>query len=140
MSVEQHTILVVEDERPLRRVLQDKLAREGFMVKTASDGREGITVALEALPDLFVLDLLMPHVDGHKMMVELVSQKPEIEQIPAIVLSNVSLSEIEAEKVIPNKDKWYLVKSDWPLDDIVAKIREILLHTNVHGGAFPKPS
>lgn len=64
-------ILVVEDELPMRTVLQDCLARFGYRVLTAPDGERGLAIALEQKPDLIVLDIMMPRLDGLALCREL---------------------------------------------------------------------
>lgn len=60
----QRTVLIIEDEHTLRRALSYNLAQEGFRVLTASDGVEGRDLALSSSPDLVVLDLMLPKLDG----------------------------------------------------------------------------
>lgn len=64
-------VLVVEDEAPMRTVLADVLAAEGFRVLTASDGESGLRRALEEQPDLVLLDVMMPRLDGFAVAAEL---------------------------------------------------------------------
>jgi len=61
-------ILIVEDHAPMRRSLQTVLEMEGFHVDTAADGREGVQMALDAIPDLVLCDIQMPHLDGHGVL------------------------------------------------------------------------
>ena len=115
------TILVVDDERPIVRVVKDKLHEEGFAVLEAYDGREGLSVALDAHPDLILLDLVMPVMDGAAMLDEL-KKDAWGTHVPVIILTN---SSSEQEKAL-QRDYDYLVKSDWKLHDVVEKIRERL--------------
>ena len=62
------TILVVDDDRELRALVQSYLAQEGFRVVSAADGREALFVAREEMPDLIILDLMMPEVGGYDFM------------------------------------------------------------------------
>jgi DNA-binding response OmpR family regulator len=62
------TILVVDDKRELRKLLQDYLAQEGYRVVTAADGREALYVARHEVPDLIILDIMMPEMDGYEFM------------------------------------------------------------------------
>src|SRR5436190_17396714 len=64
-------ILIVEDELPMRTALQDCLAGEGFRVMTAADGESGLERALQEKPDLILLDVMMPRLDGFAMCAEL---------------------------------------------------------------------
>ena len=60
----QQTLLIVEDERSLREVLTYNLAKEGFRIETAADGRDGLRKAQALVPDLVILDLMLPVLDG----------------------------------------------------------------------------
>jgi DNA-binding response OmpR family regulator len=64
MIMSQHTILVVEDNNNQRALYQEELAEEGYQVLTAADGREALAMAREKRPDLVVLDVNMPVMDG----------------------------------------------------------------------------
>src|SRR5439155_4816523 len=70
-AVNMHRILIIEDELPMRTVLKDCLASEGYRVLTAADGQSGLQRALAEKPDLVLLDIMMPHVDGYAVCAEL---------------------------------------------------------------------
>lgn len=124
------TILIVEDENPLRKALQDKLTQENFNVLEAKDGQEGLNIALEKKPDLILLDIVMPVMDGLTMSKKLREEerkegKLSEGQIPIVFLTNLSdeksLSSGQQEGIYD-----YLVKSSWTLDGIVKKINDKL--------------
>src|SRR5215472_4435289 len=69
MSTER--ILIVEDELPMRTALQDVLAGEGYRVLTAADGESGLQRAIKEKPDLILLDIMMPKLDGYAVCAEL---------------------------------------------------------------------
>src|SRR5688572_1365467 len=64
-------ILIIEDERPMRTALQDCLEAEGYRVLTAADGESGLRRAFEEKPDLILLDVMMPKLDGFALCAEL---------------------------------------------------------------------
>lgn len=124
MENKQKTILVVEDETPLRDALGDKLKRGGFSVLEAKNGKEGLEVALREHPDLILLDIVMPVMDGMAMFKKL---REDIwgKSAKVIMLTNLN----DAENVAGAMEKGsfdYFVKSDWKIEDVVAKAREIL--------------
>lgn len=82
----QQTILIIEDERPLAEVLGFNLKREGFEVLTAGDGQEGLRRALTALPDLIVLDLMLPVIEGLEVCRQL-RAGPRTKDIPILMLT-----------------------------------------------------
>ncbi len=102
----------------------DKFKSEGFLVTSAKDGQEGLNLAITDHPDLILLDIIMPVMDGMTMLSQL-RQDPWGKTVPVILLTNLS----EAEKVVESLREGvydYLVKSDWKLEDIVKKVREKL--------------
>jgi DNA-binding response OmpR family regulator len=117
-------ILIVEDEDPLRNILEVRLKREGFSTLTAKDGEEGLRVSLKEEPDLILLDLLMPKMNG---MVVLKRLRESVwgKTVPVLVLSNDDGPEHITETLKDNATD-YLIKADWKLEDIVKKIRETL--------------
>ena len=80
------TILVVEDNEPSRDALSRRLRRRGYRVVFATDGREAVTMAFEAKPDLILMDLGLPGIDGWEAT-RRVKASPATRQIPIIVLS-----------------------------------------------------
>ncbi len=123
---QKRTILVVEDEGALQQVLVDKLAREGYSTLAAKDGIEGLKLAQKNIPDLILLDIVMPAMDGVTMLKKLREHKAT-ENIPVIIISN--LSEIERITDILQAKKGvieHIVKSHWSLDGLVKKVKDTL--------------
>lgn len=124
MANKKNTILIVEDEIDLRQLLKKKLSNEGFNILEADNGEMGLQTALSQHPDIILLDIIMPIMDGLSMLKEL-RQNEWGKGVTVIILSNLS----EAEKVDAGMQKNvydYLVKSDWEPDDIVNLIKEKL--------------
>jgi DNA-binding response OmpR family regulator len=119
------SILIVEDESALLEVLADKFGREGFLAFTAGDGREGLKAALKCKPDIIVLDIIMPSMDGLQMLKRLRENKWG-QNVPVLILSNLSDSEEHEGLLATDKRLGYLVKSNWGLDDVVKKVKETL--------------
>ena len=117
-------ILIVEDERPLREALRDKLTREGFSTLEAKNGEEGLDVALREHPELILLDIVMPVMDGMTMLKQL-RENAWGKNVKIIILTNLSDIEKIADSV-KNEVYDYLVKTDWKLEDVVTKVRERL--------------
>src|SRR3990167_6145262 len=121
---DKKTILIVEDEISLLNALRDKLTREGFSTLEAKNGEEGLEVALREHPDLILLDIVMPKMDGMTMLRKL---REDLwgKSAKVIILTNLSDKEKMAEALEQKLHK-YLVKSDWKIEDVVAKVREQL--------------
>lgn len=116
-------ILIVEDEAPLRNAVSDILTFEGFEVFRAKNGQEGLDLALAEHPDLILLDLMMPVMDGLTML-EKLRQDPEYgKDAQVILLTNIN----DPEKVAQATEAGsydFLVKSDWNIEDVVKKIKQ----------------
>lgn len=122
----QKTILVVEDEKPLRDILIDILHRENFKTLQAKNGAEGVKTALAKHPDCILLDLLMPEMDGMTALGK-IRKDAWGAKVPVIILTNLSATnEHLVEAVVTDKPAYYLIKADWKLHDVVKKIEEVL--------------
>ena len=117
-------ILVTEDEPALLHVLQDKFSSEHFKVFGASNGQEGLKLALAKHPDFILADILMPKMDGISMLKEL-RKDPWGKTVPVIVLSNLNDEQMVADSLQQGAYD-YLIKSDWNIDDIVKKVEKKL--------------
>lgn len=117
----------VEDEKSLRDVLHDKFVKEGFGVLEAKDGEEGLAIALREHPDLILLDIVMPKMDGLTMMKKLREENEWGKHVPIIILTNLSADKEKINQAIAdNEPAYYLVKSNYTISDLVEKIRELL--------------
>ncbi len=117
------SILIVEDEHALLQVLADKFGREGFLALTAPDGQAGLEAALKHKPDVIVLDIIMPSMDGLQMLKKLRENKWG-QNVPVLILSNLSEPEYTEEILNSDPNVSYLIKSNWGLDDVVKKVKE----------------
>ncbi len=117
----------VEDETSLREVIRDKFSLEGFKVIEAKNGEEGLEMALREHPDLILLDILMPKMDGITMMKKLRTTNEWGKKVPIILLTNLSADDENINKaILENEPAYYLVKSNYTIDELVGKIRERL--------------
>lgn len=114
----QHTILIIEDEKSLRAAIVDILHLKGFISLEARNGREGVDLALANHPDLILLDLIMPEMDGLTAFNK-IREDAWGKMVPIIILTNLSATNEHALTQ-------YLIKSDWKIHDIVKKIEETL--------------
>lgn len=120
----------VEDDASLRKALSSKLILEGFGVIEASDGEEGLSTALREHPDLILLDIVMPDMDGLKMMKKLRETGEWGKRVPIILLTNLNPDDtLINQAVADNEPAYYLVKSNLKISDLVEKIKERLLTT-----------
>lgn len=124
MPEEAKKILIVEDEISPLKALVAKFSREGFNVLQAEDGETGLRLALQEHPDLILLDIILPKMDGLTMLKKL-REDERGTKVPVILLTNLSDSQKVAEAVEHHACD-YLVKSDWPLEAVVQKVKEKL--------------
>ena len=122
MTDQKKIILVIEDEEPLRRVLKDILTVEGYSIIETKDGVEGLEMALKEHPDLILLDIVMPKMNGLEMLKQLRTDEWG-KTAPVIVLTNLSDNE-DVAKAMEIGAFEYFVKTDIKIDDVIAKIRE----------------
>lgn len=122
----QKTILVVEDERSLREAIVDILCLKNFLPLVAKNGRDGVKLALAKHPDLILLDLIMPEMDGMAALKK-IREDAWGATAPIIILTNLSaINGNLAADALAHRPTYYLIKSDWKLHDIVKKIESIL--------------
>ena len=119
-----HKILLIEDEEALQKSLSKALEDEGFNVVGAYDGKTGLGLALKEKPDLILLDLILPQMDGFEVLREL-KKSPETKNISVMILTNLEQTQ-NVEKTIEFGPLNYLVKANYNLDEIVEKIKESL--------------
>lgn len=124
MAENKKTILIVEDEDSLVGAVHDKLEEAGFATLRAKNGEEGLATALREHPDLVLLDILMPKMDGLEMLKKL---REDVwgKKVEVIVLTNISGNEKVAE-VLDNGAFEYLVKTDIKIEEVVAKVKQKL--------------
>ena len=117
-------IVFIEDERTLQKMLGEALVGAGFSVLTANDGETGLSLVGTELPDLVLLDLVLPKMNGFSVL-EALKNDEKTKDIPVMVLTNLETAE-DVEKVIALGATTYLVKANYDLPDIVAKVQEVL--------------
>ncbi len=117
-------ILIVEDEQSMLRALVDKFTREGLEVIEAKNGEEGLELTLKEHPDLILLDIVMPKMDGMTMLRKL-KEKGWNKDAEVVLLTNLSCKKNVADAVECGVYD-YLVKSDWKIADVVQKVKERL--------------
>lgn len=126
MATTKKTILIVEDEKSLRDAVADVLHSKGFFILEAKNGKEGVKLALGKHPDLVLLDLIMPTMDGMETFQKIRGDEWG-KSVPIIILTNLNTkNEQLANDEAAHKPTHILIKSDWKLHDIVRKIEEVL--------------
>lgn len=124
-------ILVVEDERPMRIVLHDCLARQGYRVLLAEEGAAALDLALREKPDLIVLDIMMPKLDGLSVCAEL---RRLARPVPVLMLTAKGTVEDRVRGLDAGADD-YLVKP-FSREELLARVRALLRRTARPGASL----
>jgi DNA-binding response OmpR family regulator len=117
-------ILVIEDEATLQQALTEYLSEEKFEVISALDGEKGLELSASASPDLILLDIILPKMDGFEIL-EKIKHNEKTKNIPVILLTNLESVE-DIQRAFEKGATTYLVKADFKLEDVVNKIKETL--------------
>ncbi|MBI3627123.1 response regulator [Candidatus Uhrbacteria bacterium] len=117
-------ILVIEDDRFLSRIYFTKLTKEGFEVVLATEGEEAMRRLQEKMPDLILLDLVLPIKSGFEILEE-IKQSSRFAKIPVVIFSNLGQQEdMDRGKRLGAAD--YFVKANMNIQDVVDKIKKYL--------------
>jgi DNA-binding response OmpR family regulator len=117
-------VLIVEDDKFLRELMTKKLASEGFEIVEAMDGESGVKKIKEEKPDMALLDLILPGIDGFEVLAK-VKEDPLTASIPVVILSNLGQKD-DVEKGLKLGATDYLVKAHFTPNEIIKKVREVL--------------
>src|SRR5436305_4727388 len=121
-------LLIIEDELPMRTALKDCLEAEGYRVLTAADGEAGLDRALKEKPDLILLDIMLPRLDGFAVCSEL---RRLSDNVPVLMLTARGQVEDRVSGLDAGADD-YLVKP-FSTDELLARVRALLRRTRRHG-------
>jgi CheY-like chemotaxis protein len=118
------TILLAEDDRILRKAGEATLKKKGYVVIAAVDGEDALTKARAHKPDLILLDVIMPKLQGFEVLASL-KNDAATRDIPVLMLSNLQ-EEADVRKALDGGALGYLVKSNVQLEVLAARVAEIL--------------
>lgn len=115
-------ILIIDDEPALLNALVDKFTREGFEVLTAENGQDGFKCATKNHPDIILLDIVMPIMDGLEMLGKL---RKDVwgKKVKVILLTNLS-NPVKNSEYFDKKSSNYMLKSDWKIENIVKQVNK----------------
>ncbi|MEI7522186.1 MAG: response regulator [Candidatus Saccharibacteria bacterium] len=117
-------VLLVEDDEALASVYVTRLEAEGFMIQRVPNGEDALSAALEFHPDLILLDVMMPKINGFDVL-DILRNTPETANVRIIMLTALSQETDKLRAKSMGVDD-YLVKSQVVIADVVAKIKEHL--------------
>ncbi|HDJ30378.1 response regulator [bacterium] len=117
-------ILFIEDESVLQKTFEKALRAEGYDIISALDGETGLKLAQTQKPDLILLDLILPRLNGFEVLKKL-KEDPQTKEIPVIILTNLErMSDID--KALELGATTYLVKVNYSLEEVIKKIKKTL--------------
>lgn len=114
-------ILIIEDDDFFRELIKKKLVSEGFEVAEAIDGEKGIDAIRENKPNLVILDLLLPNIDGFEVLSK-IKEDSATASTPVIILSNLGQQE-DIERGLKLGATDFLIKSQFDIDQIMDKVK-----------------
>jgi DNA-binding response OmpR family regulator len=122
----QKKILVVEDDAAMRELVTHKLLSNGFEIKQAEDGKQALELFDSEKPDLILLDLMIPEIDGFHVLENIRKRTdPKAANTPVIVLSNLwSSKDILSTQAL--QVQAYMVKAYFTTEEILEKVKEVL--------------
>lgn len=120
------SVLLVEDDEFLSELYATKLTLEGFEVIAATDGKKGLKLALEKKPDLILLDIILPKLDGFEVL-KAIKADPAGKAVPVILLTNLSQRD-EVNRGLELGAVDYLIKAHFMPSEVVKKIKSVI-HT-----------
>jgi DNA-binding response OmpR family regulator len=115
--------MIVEDDQGISEMYATAFMKEGFKVYTAKDGKVAIEKYATKEPDIILLDIMMPEVDGYQVLKEV--RKRHDKYIPVIMLTNLDMEHFTRHDTIDRVDA-YLIKSNFTPSEIVYKTKEVL--------------
>jgi DNA-binding response OmpR family regulator len=119
-------LLIIEDETALAQAMKEALEQSGYSVDTAADGEEGLKLALSKQPELIILDILMPKVDGLHMLRNLRSSGEYGKNVKVVILTNLDINDAILKDVVEMLPTFYLIKADITMEGIQSKVNEVL--------------
>ena len=124
METNSLKVLLIEDDKFLRKAAEATLQRHGFGVLTATNGEEGLKLAQSDAPDLILLDLIMPKMNGFEVLRRLKGE-PATSRIPVVVLSNLGQqNDSVMARELGALDYW--IKSNVGLEELAGRVKTVL--------------
>ncbi len=124
MKNKNYKILLAEDDKFISLAYKDGLSRAGYTVIHAENGKKALDLVKKEVPDIILLDVIMPEMNGFEVLEEL-KKIPKIKKIPVVILSNLGQeSDIQKGQELGATD--YMIKSNYSLGEVVDKIKKIL--------------
>lgn len=122
--LKRETILLAEDDRFVSDIYRRKLDMDGYTVLFAPDGREALKILENNIPDLVLLDIMMPVIDGMEVL-QTMKGDERLKNIPVVMLTNLAEKD-NIERSVSMGASGYVIKAHFTPSEVVQKIREVL--------------
>jgi two-component system alkaline phosphatase synthesis response regulator PhoP len=122
---------MVDDDQAILKMYQTAFEHEGFEFNTAQNGMDGIKISFEKHPNLILLDLLLPEMDGISVMKKL-RENDWGKTVPIIILTNMDTSDEILNAVVENEPTYYFVKANTEPSGVISKVKEVLGEKNTN--------
>ncbi len=132
--IKTKTILYVEDDPVVLTAYRHGLESEGFSIESARDGLEAMKVLLRLVPDLVVLDLMLPKFDGGEVL-KFMQANPRLKSVPVIILSTNSIVAADEEYVLEGANRRF-IKNQCTFPMLLEAIQQLLTETPATGNAL----
>lgn len=117
-------ILIIEDDKFLRELIVQKFVKEGYEISESVDGEDGLKKIKASKPDLILLDLILPGIDGFEVLSQ-IKENQTLSSIPVIIFSNLGQKE-DVEKGLKLGAVDYLIKAHFTPGEIIEKVKNVL--------------
>lgn len=124
--VKGRKILIADDDESFLQIIADKLKSKGFSVIAVKNGKEAVSMGTVELPDLLLLDILMPEMSGLEAMKKLREAGEWGKNVPIFIITSVDPDDKTIQAVAADKPTYYLMKGGLDLDEMVSRIKEQL--------------
>ena len=125
-SLQHKKVVIIEDERPMLHALTEKFLNEHFDVIPVSNGENGLPLTLKIKPDLVMLDIFLPGMDGIEILKRIRKANRWGKKVPVLFLTNINLTNEIIKEIADDQSSEYLVKSNYTLETVVEKAKELL--------------
>ncbi len=124
MDGRKHSVLMIEDEKFLIQPLEITFRKNNWDLAVATTGEEGLVLAKKSRPELILLDLVLPKMDGYEVL-RILKADPETSGIPVLIVSNLA-REAEIKKGLTGGAVDYIVKANFSMNALIEKVAEYL--------------
>lgn len=118
-------ILLIEDDPALAALYKDLFEKEGYSVSVATDGDSGLKIALSTMPDIILLDILLPKMNGMSVLTHIRSTDWGKKE-PVIILTNVDPDDSMMQNIVYDQPTYYLLKANTTPGEVFEKVKTVL--------------